>query len=406
MEKVKIGEQIRLLRRKNDVTQDQLAGYLGVTPQAVSRWESGVCYPDMGYLPAIADFFSVSMDELLCYADRRTEGRVRDCISQVDALLEKDRIQDALEMLREAMAEVPSSCALRLETAEVLSQYAEMVAEKTAGNDSARETARAAIGAALGEAVSLCRRILEDCNEDNLRDRTKRTLCDIYAHQLDDGVQAMEIAEQFHDMAFCREIIKATVLTGEVAFRQAQENLILFADNIWWHLYNLACVPDISGNRYTLDERLTLLRTGVEVFRLVFGDQPLFYADRLANSCRQMALLYMEKGDPDAALEQIERMADYAVAYDERPAESVYTATLINRVAYVRADDDTARHTNPAVGKCARMLPHLTGSRAFATLQQQPRFRDAVARMADCAAHSAVLDGTQYRNPKTTNKEA
>ena len=95
MEKIRIGEQIRLLRRKNDVTQDQLAGHLGVTPQAVSRWESGVCYPDMGYLPAIADFFSVSMDELLCYADRRTEKRVQDCIGQVDTLLEAERVPQA-----------------------------------------------------------------------------------------------------------------------------------------------------------------------------------------------------------------------------------------------------------------------------------------------------------------------
>ena len=62
MEKIRIGEKIRLLRRKNDVTQDQLAAYLGVTPQAVSRWESGICYPDMGTLPAIADYFSVNMD--------------------------------------------------------------------------------------------------------------------------------------------------------------------------------------------------------------------------------------------------------------------------------------------------------------------------------------------------------
>ena len=143
----------------------------------------------------------------------------------------------------------------------------------------------------------------------------------LWISQPDNGEQALEIAEQFHDMAYCREIIKATVLTGETAFRQAQENLILFADNIWWHLYNLACVPDISGGRYTVDGKLELLSTGVEIFRLIFGDEPLFYADRLANSCRQMALLYMEKGDTDAALEQIGRQSallrQHRLALDE-----------------------------------------------------------------------------------------
>ena len=74
--KIRIGEKIRLLRKKSDVTQDRLAEHLGVTPQAVSRWESGVCYPDMNYLPAIADYFSVTMDDLLWYYNKYTgEGR-------------------------------------------------------------------------------------------------------------------------------------------------------------------------------------------------------------------------------------------------------------------------------------------------------------------------------------------
>ena len=75
-----------------------------------------------------------------------------------------------------------------------------------------------------------------------------------------------------------------------------------------------------------------------------------------------MALLYMEKGDTDAALEQIERMADYAVAYDRRPAEAVYGSALINRVTYSRSADGTERHTDPDAGKCARPVSytHLT----------------------------------------------
>ena len=78
--KIRIGEKIRLLRKKNDVTQDKLAYHLGVTPQAVSRWESGVCYPDMNYLPAIADYFSVTMDELLCYSGTQKAAKVKESL--------------------------------------------------------------------------------------------------------------------------------------------------------------------------------------------------------------------------------------------------------------------------------------------------------------------------------------
>ena len=382
MEKIRIGEKIRLLRKKNDVTQDQLAGYLGVTPQAVSRWESGICYPDMSSLPAIADYFSVSMDELLCYTNNQKEQKVRDYLDRADTLIEDGHIVEALELLRTAMAEIPSSSALQLETAQVLSLYASMVGEKAGGRTG---TAQAAIQTALGEAVSLCRHILEDCTDDRLRDETKKTLCDVYAHQLGDGVQALEIADRFHGMAYSREIIKATVLTGDMAFEQAQKNLILFADNIWWHLYNLACVPDISGDKYTVDQKIDILKKGMAVFSVIFEDQPLFYADRLANSCRQLAILYLSKGDTDAALGMIEQMADYAVAFDSRPDSGRYSSVVIDRVEYDKSADSEDRGVNPAQSKCARLAAGLASARAFQPIRQEPRFRAAVERMSSYA---------------------
>ncbi len=402
LEKIRIGEKIRLLRKKNDVTQDQLASHLGVTPQAVSRWESGVCYPDMSSLPAIADYFSVSMDELLCYSNSQKEKKVRDYLTEAEALLNRDRVVEALELLRTAMAEIPSSCPLRLEAAQVLSLYARIASEKleqslygketgglhseppgkdhdtAAGKESSQRAiaARAAIQAALGEAVSLCHHILEDSTDDRLRDETKKTLCDIYAHQLGDHVQALEMAEQFHSMDFCQEIIKATVLTGDVAFDQAQRNLMLFADNIWWHLYNLACVPDISGDRYTAEEKITLLQKGVDLLNLIFDDQPLFYASRLANSYRQLALLHASAGNDEAALDDLEHMADWAVAFDRRPEQAVYSSVLINRVHYDRAED-----TDLPGSQCLRLLRSVSANRAFTCLSQFPRFRAVLERL-------------------------
>ena len=44
---IKLGERIKEFRQRNGRTQDALAEELGVTAQAVSRWEKGICYPDM-----------------------------------------------------------------------------------------------------------------------------------------------------------------------------------------------------------------------------------------------------------------------------------------------------------------------------------------------------------------------
>lgn len=58
-----IGKQIAMLRKEKGVRQEEVAGYVGVSAQAVSKWENGGV-PDVELLPKIADFFSVSIDSL------------------------------------------------------------------------------------------------------------------------------------------------------------------------------------------------------------------------------------------------------------------------------------------------------------------------------------------------------
>ena len=52
-------------RKMRGITQEQLAEALSITPQSVSKWERGEGYPDITMLPAIADFFNTSVDEML-----------------------------------------------------------------------------------------------------------------------------------------------------------------------------------------------------------------------------------------------------------------------------------------------------------------------------------------------------
>ncbi|QTE67453.1 helix-turn-helix transcriptional regulator [Clostridiales bacterium] len=68
MNGIRINEQIAFLRREKGITQETLAKHLNVTNQTVSKWESGQCYPDIQLLPEIADFFGISVDELLGHA--------------------------------------------------------------------------------------------------------------------------------------------------------------------------------------------------------------------------------------------------------------------------------------------------------------------------------------------------
>ena len=57
-----LGDKIRQLRKGKGISQEVLAQYLGVSFQAVSKWETGTTLPDVTLIPAIASFFGVSTD--------------------------------------------------------------------------------------------------------------------------------------------------------------------------------------------------------------------------------------------------------------------------------------------------------------------------------------------------------
>ena len=59
-----LGRKIAFYRKKLNITQEALAGQLGVTNQAVSKWEADQCCPDISLLPKMADIFEISLDEL------------------------------------------------------------------------------------------------------------------------------------------------------------------------------------------------------------------------------------------------------------------------------------------------------------------------------------------------------
>jgi len=53
-----ISEKLKQFRKARDLTQEQIAAVFNVSPQSVSRWETGATYPDMELLPSIASYFN------------------------------------------------------------------------------------------------------------------------------------------------------------------------------------------------------------------------------------------------------------------------------------------------------------------------------------------------------------
>ena len=79
---IKIGSKIKMLRKKNGLTQEQLAESIGVSFQAVSKWENDISLPDITLVPVIANFFCVSTDEVLCYDSTEKDNEIKRIVDE------------------------------------------------------------------------------------------------------------------------------------------------------------------------------------------------------------------------------------------------------------------------------------------------------------------------------------
>ena len=63
MKRILVSEKIKAYRREYRLTQEEFGRLLGVSPQAISKWERVECYPDITFLPALADLLSCSIND-------------------------------------------------------------------------------------------------------------------------------------------------------------------------------------------------------------------------------------------------------------------------------------------------------------------------------------------------------
>lgn len=106
---VKIGKHIKELRNRDGVTQDALAEALGVTGQAISKWENENGYPDIEYITPIANFFNVTIDQLFGHDRSESENKINEYCEKLDELHRNwADVNTRIDLARQALAEFPA----------------------------------------------------------------------------------------------------------------------------------------------------------------------------------------------------------------------------------------------------------------------------------------------------------
>ncbi len=61
--KISISEKIKIYRAENNISQSEFGKIMGVSPQAVYKWEKEICYPDITILPSLAELIGCMIDD-------------------------------------------------------------------------------------------------------------------------------------------------------------------------------------------------------------------------------------------------------------------------------------------------------------------------------------------------------
>lgn len=137
-----IGDNLKQLRLKKGLTQEQAAAVFGISPQAVSRWENNTAYPDITLLPGLAIFYNTSVDAIVGMDKILEEETLRNIHSEINRLVIHNQMDQAVSLIRDSLKIYPNDSGLLMSLGETLAHQRD--------NPDAAE-----------EAISIARRILQ-----------------------------------------------------------------------------------------------------------------------------------------------------------------------------------------------------------------------------------------------------
>ena len=218
---IQLSKKLKSIRQMNNTTQEELALFLKISPQAVSKWERNEGYPDITLLPKIAGYFHVSVDELLGADETAKQSRINEITEKYNRIRHSvpldpgHRIDEGIELLKNALHELPGVFFFEQLLASDL-----LWKGKNLSDDSKKTQL-------LGEAVSLCKDILARSNEDRWRDCAKQILLVTYA-DLGMTEKALELASQMPPLRCSCEYMLTYILKNDELNDRLRLNAVLF----------------------------------------------------------------------------------------------------------------------------------------------------------------------------------
>ena len=351
---ISLSEQLKKLRKEKGNTQDELASHLGITMQAISKWERSEGYPDITLLPAIASYYNVSIDDLLGVGEIQRQNKLDEYFNKAQELFCNGKTDERIAVWREAAKEFPNDLSVICQLMSALSDKSD---EKSAS-----------------EAKEYGERILRESTDSSLRADAIQCL---WLNNYLSG--NLEKAKEYANMAYSYSVTSNEMLSllfiGDEAIKHCQMNIQRLIELIG-HNTNVMCT---KGN-YTPEDAIKAYEFVLACYNLLYSDGVCgFYHIRYSELHLLLAIQYQKLNDTENVFKHLEKSAEHAVKYDSRK-DGMYTAFMVNKVELSVND----AYKNYTENQCGLLLKFLRKDQ-FADLQNNPRMMKIIEKLTPVA---------------------
>jgi len=375
---VKIGKRIKELRKKYDVTQDRLADVLGVTSQAVSKWENETGYPDIEYITPIANFFNVTIDELFGHDNAEKVRKVEEyCKKHDDMELDWMPVDERIGVMRQALAEYPGEEKLLVRLA--ISLYYKWQAEdfdrySLIDGKYRYDFEKIRAHAGWEEPVKIMEELLATSVDNEVRAKCRDYLPDIYGY-IGEKEKVYKIADY---CPTCRnEVLYAALSSGyEEEARISSQRLLMKG----LHLMQVHLPMQTSDNAL----RLKAYEQILGIYQLIFNDGNYqFYHAKVEYIYVTIASIHIRAGRHDEAIDALEEAYDHAVQFDvyldklRTEGEVKYTSVFMDSFSDKSEDVHAAKQV-PEFLRCVLLDEQ---DEYYKNLKGNPRYEALVERV-------------------------
>ncbi len=238
--KLMIGEKIKRLRYEKGLTQDEVAAHLGISAQSVSKWERNEGYPDIEMLPSLANYFQISIDELIGM-DRLSVTKLYDEANTLWSDNNKNgKHKDNIKLMKQALKTFPNDALLLVQLSTSL--------EKAGTNDEEKAEY-------LKESIAVQEQIIRYCDDCEVRGATMYNICFSYLKN-GEREKALEQAYKLPNLYKGRENALVYLLDGEEKQNAAKDALAPVA---WAVSHHLSALAQTTGNKEYLSKAKVVL---------------------------------------------------------------------------------------------------------------------------------------------------